>query len=157
MGFWLAQRRIRNVALTLLNMPFALSGGVLVLAAVGGGVTLGALVGFVTLFGISLRNAVMLVSHYEHPDAGRRTAVGCGHRTARCRRAPGADPDDRAGHRAGAAAAGAGQRRPWSEIEGPMALVILGGLFTSTALNLLLLPSLALRFGRFNVPADDGL
>ena len=50
-----------------------------------------------------------------------------------------------------------GSGAPGREIEGPMALVILGGLFTSTALNLLLLPSLALRFGKFDVPADDGL
>ncbi|MFY2021959.1 efflux RND transporter permease subunit [Achromobacter dolens] len=154
---WLAQRRIRNVALTLLNMPFALSGGVLVLAAVGGGVTLGALVGFVTLFGISLRNAVMLVSHYEHltlADGLPWDAV-----TARRGAVERLVPIlmTALATALGLLPLALGSGAPGREIEGPMALVILGGLFTSTALNLLLLPSLALRFGRFNVPADDGL
>jgi Cu/Ag efflux pump CusA len=45
-----------------------------------------------------------------------------------------------------------GSARPGREIEGPMAIIILGGLFTSTALSLLVLPSLALRYGRFEKP-----
>lgn len=154
---WLAQRRIRNVALTLLNMPFALSGGVLVLAAVGGGVTLGALVGFVTLFGISLRNAVMLVSHYEHLtlDDGLSWNAITARRGAVERLVP--ILMTALATALGLLPLALGSGAPGREIEGPMALVILGGLSTSTALNLLLLPSLALRFGRFDVPADDGL
>ncbi|VVG71876.1 MULTISPECIES: efflux RND transporter permease subunit [Burkholderiaceae] len=154
---WLAQRRIRNVALTLLNMPFALSGGVLVLAAVGGGVTLGALVGFVTLFGISLRNAVMLVSHYEHLTLaeGLPWDATTARRGAIERLVP--ILMTALATALGLLPLALGSGAPGREIEGPMALVILGGLFTSTALNLLLLPSLALRFGKFDVPADDGL
>lgn len=61
-------------------------------------------------------------------------------------------------HRAGAiTTAGAGQWCARPRDRGPIALVILGGLFTSTALNVLLLPGLALRFGKFDVPADNGL
>src|SRR2546427_12712048 len=56
---------IRNLLLVLANLPFALVGGVLVALATGGDLSLGSLVGFVTLFGITLRNSIMLVSHYE--------------------------------------------------------------------------------------------
>ncbi|HEX9008875.1 MAG TPA: efflux RND transporter permease subunit, partial [Holophagaceae bacterium] len=50
-----------------------------------------------------------------------------------------------------------GSRQPGREIEGPMAVVILGGLTTSTLLNLLLLPILLWKFGRFDAPADEGV
>lgn len=60
-----------------------------------------------------------------------------------------ADSHDRAGDRARAAAAGLGAGAPGREIEGPMAIVILGGLFTSTMLNLLILPGLAQRYNQF--------
>lgn len=138
----------RNLALLLVNLPFALVGGVLA-ALAAGGLTLGALVGFVTLFGITLRNGMMLLAHWEHlvyvegAPWGRETAW----RGALERLTPilmtalvtalGLLP----------LALGAGA--PGREIEGPMAIVILGGLATSTALNLLALPALALRYGRF--------
>jgi Cu/Ag efflux pump CusA len=56
----------RNLLLVLANLPFALVGGVLAVFAGGGMLSLGAMVGFVTLFGITLRNSIMLISHYEH-------------------------------------------------------------------------------------------
>jgi Cu/Ag efflux pump CusA len=56
----------RNLLLVLVNIPFALVGGVLAVFAGGGELSLGAMVGFVTLFGITLRNSIMLISHYEH-------------------------------------------------------------------------------------------
>jgi Cu/Ag efflux pump CusA len=52
--------------LVLVNLPFALVGGVLAVFAGGGILSLRAMVGFVTLFGITLRNSIMLISHYEH-------------------------------------------------------------------------------------------
>lgn len=52
--------------LVLANLPFALVGGVLAVFATGGWLSIGSLVGFVTLFGITLRNSVMLMAHYEH-------------------------------------------------------------------------------------------
>ncbi len=154
---WLAQRRIRNVALTLLNMPFALSGGVLALALAGGGVTLGALVGFVTLFGISLRNAVMLISHYESLTLveGQSWDADTARRGAAERLVP--ILMTALATALGLLPLALGSGAPGREIEGPMALVILGGLLTSTALNLLLLPGLALRFGKFDMPIEDGL
>jgi Cu/Ag efflux pump CusA len=145
----------RNLTLVLANIPFALVGGVLavwltsVFEPSEGSLTIGALVGFVTLFGITTRNSIMLISHYEHlvnvegmvwgPEAALRgaserlmpilmTAVVT---------ALGLLP----------LALGSGEAG--REIEGPMAIVILGGLITSTLLNLLVLPTLALRYGRF--------
>lgn len=146
---WMVLGHARNLALVLLNLPFALAGGVLAVFATGGGVSLGSIVGFVTLFGITLRNSVMLLSHYEHlVDAegmtwGPETAVrGAVERLTPILMTALATA-------LGLLPLAIGSSAPGREIEGPMALVILGGLFTSTALNLLVMPSLALRYGRF--------
>jgi Cu/Ag efflux pump CusA len=142
-------RRASHVGLVLANIPFALVGGVLAVFASGGSTSIGSWVGFVTLFGISTRNSIMLISHYEHlvevdgaPWTLETVARGAGERlvpilmTALVT-ALGELP----------LALGSGEAG--REIEGPMATVILGGLITSTALNLLVLPALAWRFGRF--------
>jgi Cu/Ag efflux pump CusA len=139
----------RNVLLVLANLPFALVGGVLAVFAGGGVLSVGSLVGFVTLFGLSMRNSIMLISHYEHLVVKEgcewylETALrGAGERlvpivmTALVT-ALGLLPLALGGESAG------------GEIEGPMAVVILGGLATSTALNLLMLPTLAMRYGVF--------
>ena len=150
-------RKPRHVALVLVNVPFALVGGVLAVFAGGGLLSIGSLVGFVTLFGISMRNSIMLISHYEHlvADEGapwtlETVARGAGERlvpilmTALVT-ALGVLP----------LALGSGEAG--REIEGPMAIVILGGLVTSTALNLIILPALAWKWGRFaKVAAEDG-
>jgi Cu/Ag efflux pump CusA len=139
----------RSLLLVFANLPFALVGGVIVIAALGEPLSVGTLVGFVTLFGITLRNSMMLLSHYDHLVQkegltwGRETAIlGAQQRLAPILMT--------------ALVAGLGllplavtSGAPGNEIEGPMALVILGGLVTSTILNLLVLPTLALRFGRF--------
>ncbi len=116
---------------------------------------MGSLVGFVTLFGITLRNSIMMVSHYQQLVSveGLQWGPEAAIRGAQERLAPilmtalvtafGLVP----------LALGSGQ--PGREIEGPMAVVILGGLITSTVLNLLVLPTLALRFGRFEKQTDD--
>jgi len=146
---YIAFGRLRNLLLTFANLPFALIGGVLAAMFTGGWISLGSLVGFVTLFGITLRNSIMLVSHYqylvdeEHMIWGLETAIrGASERlpsilmTALVT-ALGLLP----------LAAGSGQ--PGREIEGPMATIIVGGLITSTILNLLILPTIMLHFGRF--------
>jgi len=139
----------RNLLLVLANLPFALVGGVLVVLISGGDLSLGSLVGFVTVFGITLRNSIMLVSHYEHlVDAeGQSWSLETALRGAEERLAPIAMTALVTALGLLPLALGAGA--PGREIEGPMAQVILGGLLTSTALNLLVLPTLALRFGRF--------
>ena len=143
-------KNINNVLLLLLNLPLALVGGVMAAWISGGVLSLGALVGFITLFGITLRNSIMLMSHYQHMVAREgktwnvQTAIdGAVDRlpailmTAMVA-ALGLLP----------LALGAGA--PGREIEGPLAQVIVGGLFTSTLLNLIVLPTLAARWAKFN-------
>ncbi|MCL5280808.1 MAG: efflux RND transporter permease subunit [Planctomycetes bacterium] len=142
-------RNHRNVLLVLLNLPFALVGGVLILLLSGTLLSLGAMVGFITVFGITLRNSIMLISHYEHlvvvegmswgPEAATRGASE--------RLAPILMTALVTG--LGLLPLVVGTGTAGREIEGPMAIVILGGLVTSTILNLLVLPALTLRYGRF--------
>ena len=144
----------RNVLLVLANMPFALVGGVLAVFATGGVLTLGAMVGFVTLFGITLRNSIMMISHFEHlvDREGVQWGVEAAIKGAGDRLAPILMTSIVTA--LGLLPLAIGMNEPGREIEGPMALVIVGGLLTSMALNLLVLPTLALRYGRFQPPSD---
>ena len=153
----LALRRTSQVLLVLANVPFALVGGVLAIFSVGyfgddgqASLSLGTLVGFVTLFGITMRNSIMLVSHYEHLVSveGMTWGVETAWRGATERLVPILMTALVTGLGLLPLAIGSGSAG--REIEGPMAIVILGGLVTSTALNLLVLPTLALRFGKFH-------
>ena len=146
---YLALGNGRNLLITLLNLPFALIGGVLAVVLSGGWLSIGSLVGFVTLFGITLRNSIMLVSHYQHlvQVEGHAWSVETALRGASERlpsilmtaivTALGLMP----------LVIGSGE--PGREIEGPMASIIVGGLVTSTILNLLILPTVLLHYGRF--------
>jgi CzcA family heavy metal efflux pump len=139
---WLAFGSVGRLLLILANLPFALVGGVAAVYLRGGVLDVGALIGFVTLFGITLRNGIMMVSHWQHLHEVEGVPWGPDlvFRGARERLAPvlmtalvtalGLLP----------IALGSGQAG--REVEGPMALVILGGLVTSTAINVLLLPLL---------------
>ncbi|MGH8729503.1 MAG: efflux RND transporter permease subunit, partial [Burkholderiales bacterium] len=146
---YLAFNSLTNLVITFVNLPFALIGGVLAVLFTGGWLSLGSIVGFVTLFGITLRNSIMLVSHYQHltqvegqPWNAETAVRGAAERlpsilmtalVTGCALLP--------------LALGSGE--PGREIEGPMASVIVGGLFTSTLLNLLILPTLLLHYGDF--------
>jgi CzcA family heavy metal efflux pump len=138
----------RLALLVLCALPFALIGGVAAAFLGGGVLSLGSLIGFVTVFGIAARNAIMMVSHFRHlehsegePFARALVVRGALERlapvlmTALC---------------AGLALVPliAGGARPGQEIEYPMAFVIVGGLVTSTMLCLLFLPGLYLAFAR---------
>ncbi|MGY2049793.1 efflux RND transporter permease subunit [Methylobacterium sp. JK268] len=142
----------RNLALVVANLPFAVVGGVLAVFLTGRVLSLGSLVGFVTLFGISLRNTIMMISHYDHlvRVEGRSWGIATAIEGAGDRLVPILATSLVTGLGLMPLALGAGE--PGREIEGPMAIVILGGLVTSTALNLLVLPMLALRLGRFGGP-----
>ena len=139
----------RNLVLVLANLPFALAGGLFAAYLDSRSLSLGSLVGLVTLFGITTRNSIMLISHLEHlvTVEGQPWSLETVLRGASERLVPilmtalvtalGLLP----------LALGSGDAG--REIEGPMAIVILGGLASSTVLNLLVLPVLSWRFARF--------
>ena len=142
----------RNLVLILANIPFALVGGVIAIYFTGAILTIGSMVGFVALFGISLRNSIMMISHYEHLVSvdGMQWGLPAAIKGAADRLTPIVLTSLVTA--LGLLPLAAGMAEPGREIQGPMALVILGGLFSSSALNLLVLPTLALRFGRFTPP-----
>jgi len=138
----------RLAALSLLTLPMALVGGVLAAWIAGGLISLGSLVGFFTVMGIAARNGILLINHYQHleQEEGEQFGPALVLRGARERLSP---------ILMTALATGlavvplvAGGQIPGHEIEYPLAVVILGGLFTSTLLNLFVVPSLYLRFAR---------
>ncbi len=138
----------RLVLLVLLSSPFALIGGIAGVWVGGGAISLGSLVGFVTVLGISVRNGIMLISHYRHlqQEEGMTFGTELVLRGAEERLAP-------ILMTALTTALALiplilGGNRPGHEIEYPMALVIVGGLVSSTLLNLLLMPALYRMFGR---------
>ncbi len=144
---WMEFRSRRITALVGVSLPFALVGGVVAVALTGGTLSLGSLVGFVTVIGIAARNGIMLLSHYQHLERHEGMTFGRDLvlRGAEERLVP---------ILMTAACAGlalvpliVAGNAPGHEIEHPMATVILGGLISSTALNLLLLPALYARYG----------
>jgi CzcA family heavy metal efflux pump len=139
---------LRLAVLSLATLPMALVGGVIAAYIGGGIISLGSLVGFFTVMGIAARNGILLINHFQHLERyeGETFGPALVLRGARERLSP---------ILMTALATGlavvplvvAGEI-PGHEIEHPLAMVILGGLFTSTLLNLLVVPSLYLRFGR---------
>ncbi len=137
------------MSLVLVNLPFSLVGGVIAVLLTNGVLSIGSLVGFITLFGITLRNSIMLVSHFQYlvveeglPWNAETAIRGAKERlpsilitalvTALAMLPIAMNSDS-----------------PGREIMGPMASIIIGGLISSTILNLLVLPSIMLRYGRF--------
>jgi CzcA family heavy metal efflux pump len=137
--------RARIAMLIMVNLPLALIGGLVATLILGGVLNVATMVGFIALFGIAVRNGILLVSHYRHlleQGAGLREAVVQGSLerlipilmtalTAALALIP--------------LALGGGE--PGKEIQAPMALVVLGGLLSSTFLNMVVVPALFYRFG----------
>jgi len=147
-----AFKTVRDAAIVLLNLPFALIGGVVGVIIGGGVLSVASLVGFITLFGIATRNGIMLVAHIRHllheiPGVSLRDAV---EQAALERLAPILMTALAAGLGLVPLALSAGV--PGSEIQAPMALVILCGLASSTALNMFVVPALYARFHRDPTP-----
>jgi CzcA family heavy metal efflux pump len=150
----LAFGSVRHALMTLINLPLALIGGVLAVALTSGVISVASLVGFITLFGIATRNGILMVTHFEHlmAEEGRTLpeAVVQGSlerlapilMTALCAGLA-LVPLVIAGGDAG------------NEIQAPMGVVILGGLLSSTFLNMLVLPVLFRRFGRVDTGPRD--
>lgn len=143
----LAFGNARAVGLIIASAPFALVGGVIAVALTGGSLSLGSLVGFVTLIGVAARNAILLLAHTQQlTNDGHAWSLETIMLATRERVTPilmtalvtalGLLP----------LAFGTGQAG--REIQGPMAIVILGGLITSTIMSLVVLPAMIWRFGR---------
>jgi Cu/Ag efflux pump CusA len=138
----------RLALLVFFTLPSALVGGVLAAWLGGAVLSLGSLVGFLTVLGIAARNGIMMINHFQHLEQFEGEVFGPALvlRGARERLSPILMTALATGL-ALVPLAIAGDL-PGHEIEHPMAIVILGGLVTSTLLNLLIMPSLYLRFGR---------
>ncbi|MEM9556840.1 MAG: efflux RND transporter permease subunit [Acidobacteriota bacterium] len=132
--------RHRDVLVVLVNLPLALIGGIAAVAVGAGVLSVATLVGFVTLFGIATRNGVLLVNNYQRLQEAGLTVAEAVRRGSLERMAPILMTALTAGLAliplvlAGDA--------PGNEIQSPMAEVILGGLLTSTFLNLVIVPVL---------------
>jgi CzcA family heavy metal efflux pump len=147
----------RLAAMSFLSLPMAMVGGVLAAFFFSSGVlSLGSLVGFLTILGVAARNGIMLISHYQHLEEheGETFGLGLVMRGARERVAPIMMTALTAGL-ALVPLAIAGNL-PGHEIEHPMAIVILGGLVTSTLVNLFIVPALYLVFGNRNLSSSSG-
>ena len=134
-----------------LTIPFALIGGVVAAWLAGGVLSLGSLIGFVTVLGIAARNGIMLVSHYRHLQEVEGVPFGLGLilRGAEERLAPILMTVLATGLALLPLAISG--NKPGHEIEYPLAVVIIGGLVTSTFLNLFLLPPFYLLWGEHQI------
>jgi Cu/Ag efflux pump CusA len=137
----------RLATLVFFSVPSALLGGVLAAFAARGVISLASLAGLLAVFGIAVRNGIMLIKRYQHLERheGEQFGLELVLQGARERLAP---------ILMTALAAGLvlvpliiSGNIPGQEIASPLAIVILGGLITSTLLNLFIVPSLYLRFG----------
>src|SRR5215216_4270601 len=144
---YIALKSVRSAFLVMANLPLALIGGVVMVFLSGGTLSIASLVGFITLFGIATRNGIMLISHYSHlmteESVAFRDAIVQGSME---RLSPILMTALVTGVGLIPLALGVGQ--PGKEIQQPMAIVILGGIFTSTFLNMIVIPALYLKFGR---------
>jgi CzcA family heavy metal efflux pump len=144
----LAFGRSRDAVIVMVNLPLALIGGVVGVFLAGGVLSIAAIIGFITLFGIATRNGIMLVSHIQHlmSEEGVTNFRDAVERGAHERLVPILMTAMAAGLALIPLALGGG--KPGSEIQTPMAIVILCGLTTSTLLNMFVVPTLYLRYGR---------
>lgn len=138
----------RDALIIMLNLPLALVGGVAGVYFAGGVLSVASIIGFITLFGIATRNGIMLVAHIRHlqevegvTDLRHAVAAGATERLA---------PILMTALAAGLALVpiAAGMGKPGSEIQAPMAMVILFGLLSSTALNMVVVPAVYFAAGR---------
>jgi Cu/Ag efflux pump CusA len=144
---YIALKSMRSALLVMANLPLALIGGVVMVFLSGGTLSIASLVGFITLFGIATRNGIMLISHYSHlmveEGVAFRDAIVQGSME---RLSPILMTALVTGVGLIPLAWGVGE--PGKEIQQPMAIVILGGIVTSTFLNMIVIPALYLKFGR---------
>ncbi|MBM4169030.1 MAG: efflux RND transporter permease subunit [Ignavibacteria bacterium] len=139
-------KSMRTAMVVMVNLPLALIGGIGAVFFSSGVISVASLVGFITLFGIATRNGILMVSHYNTLLAEGKSLVGAIRQGSMERLSPvlmtalaaglALIPLAIAGH------------EPGNEIQSPMAIVILGGLLSSTALNMIVIPALFLKFSK---------
>ena len=153
---FVAFRTARDALLVMLNLPLAIIGGVIGVFAAGGVLSVASIIGFITLFGIATRNGVMMIAHIHHlvEHEGVGDAAEAVKRGAEERLVPILMTALAAGLALVPLALAAGQ--PGSEIQSPMAIVILFGLGSSTLLNMIVVPALYLRFGAIHKRLEQG-
>jgi len=146
---YIAIGNLRHVAITLINIPFSLIGGIIAVILLNDSLSVGSIIGFITLFGITVRNSIMLLSHYQYLVEQEKRPWN--HETAfkgAQERLPSILMTALVTALAMAPIA-FNSDNPGLEIMGPMAAIIIGGLASSTFLNLLLLPLMLLKYGKF--------
>jgi CzcA family heavy metal efflux pump len=150
---YIALKQVRSALLVMANLPLALIGGVVMVFLSGGTLSIASLVGFITLFGIATRNGIMLISHYQHlmdeEGIGFREAIVQGSME---RLSPILMTALVTGVGLIPLALSVGE--PGREIQQPMAVVILGGIVTSTFLNMIVIPALYLKYGKATASAS---
>jgi CzcA family heavy metal efflux pump len=144
---FIALKSSRAAFLVMANLPLALIGGVVMVFLSGGTLSIASLVGFITLFGIATRNGIMLISHYQHlMEFEGKTFKEAIVQGSMERLSPILMTALVTGIGLVPLALGAGE--PGKEIQQPMAVVILGGIVTSTLLNMIVIPALYLKYGK---------
>ncbi|HKK92540.1 MAG TPA: efflux RND transporter permease subunit [Longimicrobiales bacterium] len=136
---------VRQSLLVMVNLPLALVGGVFAIVLTGGVLNIATLVGFITLFGIAVRNGILMVSHYNHLLAEGATLEDAVWRGSMERLNPIFMTALTAGLALVPLALAGGE--PGNEIQSPLAVVVLGGLLTSLVLNMVVVPVLFARWG----------
>ena len=143
----------RTAGLLLVNLPLALAGGIGAVFMIGGTLNVATLIGLVALFGIAVRNGILLVSRYRDLAAEGVPVARCIRQGSLERLNPILMTALTAGLALIPLALGIGE--PGKEIQAPLAVVVLGGLITSTVLNMIVVPALFLRFGGLEPAAAE--